>query len=194
MSSSLQDQLVKAGLVSEDRAKKLSEKPRRRGGKHHGKAHGQGRKKKGSRARKKGGSSDLAKAYAIRAQTERREREEEAARRKAEAQRRKQAKAALKKIINEHKLNDEKAEVPRNFEYRGRIKRIYVTPKQQQALTEEELGIAMVAGRSFLLPLEAMAEVEKVQAEAVAWPRPEGEKGDQDDEDGDHKVPDDLMW
>lgn len=129
------------------------------GGKHHGgkpqagKPHGGGAP--GRRQTQE--EMDLAKAYALRAQAERAE--AEALRRAAEekARLKRERKEKLTALLNGQALNVADADQPRHFEHRARIRRVYVTEAQMQAVNAGELGIVQLEAR-YLVVTRAIAE------------------------------------
>ncbi|MDT8319165.1 MAG: DUF2058 family protein, partial [Xanthomonadales bacterium] len=93
-----------------------------------------------------------------------------------------------RKIVHEHRLNCDDAEVARNFLFRGRIRKVNVTREQLVALNAGELGVVYLAGRYHLLPEAALNEVRALSAEHV--PDLSGSEPDDDE----FPVPDDLIW
>lgn len=100
---------------------------------------------------------DLAKAYALRAQAERAE--EEAQKRAAEekARQKRERKEKLKILLDGQALNDTAAELPRHFEHRTKIRRVYVTEAQMAAVNHGELAIIQQEA-SYLLVTRAIGE------------------------------------
>jgi len=138
---------------------------------------------------------DLAKAFALRAQQEKRERERAEAAKQEAARQKKLAKEAVSKLLDGHCLNDANAEIVRHFSYGGKIKRIYVTPEQLTALNAGELGVVQNNGRFHLVPAHiALAVRQQIPAllalycDGTEQPLPEGY------DDPRYQVPDDLIW
>ena len=190
MSKSLQEQLMSLGL-----AQKKADKPAR-----HKSAKGKSRptgKNRSGPAKshpppKKAAQSNeeiaLARAYALRQQEEKREVEASKRAKQEEDKRRRQLNIALKAIVKEHRLNDANAEVPRNFMYKGRIRKINLTPGQLKALNDGELGVVYLLGGYHLLAKEHVDEARQLSAEHV--PDLSGVA----DDDEEFPVPDDLIW
>ncbi|RLE19546.1 MAG: DUF2058 domain-containing protein, partial [Actinobacteria bacterium] len=84
---------------------------------------------------------------------------------------------------------DAKAEVPRHFMYRGRIRKINLTPDQLKALNAGELGIAYLSGGYHLLDPEHVEVVRKLSAEHI----PDLASGEPEEEN-EFPIPDDLTW
>lgn len=172
MSDSLRDQLLKAGFKPSPSAKPkqhVSHKPAPRG--HRGPA-----------------EPDLAKAFALRAQADRAAREaaDREAREKAAAK--KERKRKLQALLAGKALNREDAEQVRNFEFAGKIRRLYVTPDQLRSINVGQLGVVMHNGRALLVLREVAMETRIVAPEAVAL------LVDPSAPVEDDGVPDDLMW
>jgi uncharacterized protein YaiL (DUF2058 family) len=130
----------------------------------------------------------LDKAWALREQSEKKQAEEARMRKQAEDRRRRQINGEIRKIVEACRQNREDAEIARNFLYKGRIRKVYVTAEQQQTLNQGALGIAYLTGGYHLLPLEALEAVRAISPEHVVDLA--AESGDEDDV----PVPDDLVW
>lgn len=171
VSESLRDQLLKAGFRPSPKAK--AKQPART-----------------PELRKPGrpAEPDLAQAFAMRAKVERAEREaaEREAREKAAAK--KERRRRLQELLAGKALNRADADQVRNFEYAGRIRRIYVTPGQLAQLNAGELGVVMHGGRALLVDREVALAAQAIAPEALALLV---EPGTPAADDG---VPDDLMW
>lgn len=193
MADSLRDQLLKSGIVKQvqqDRAREPrrpppppSGKPVRKGGKPPAASHA---------ARPAGQSQqdiDLAKAYALRAQTEARERqriEREAA---EQARLRRERKQQIQRLLEGKALNKAEADHPRNFEYAGKIRRVHVDAAQLAALNAGELGVVQHGGRYLLVSREVAEQVRGIDPHLLALLVDPNAAGT-----GDDGVPDDLMW
>lgn len=138
---------------------------------------------------------DLARAYALRAEQEKRERLEAEQRRQEEARRRREARARLEACLQDKVLNVPDAEHPRHFEYGGKIKRVYVTAEQLRALNAGELGVVQLNGRYLLVTAATLAEAEAIFPEAIALKvDPDAPASDDPYADPKYQVPDDLVW
>lgn len=201
MSNTLRDQLLGLGFKAAPKPEKKPQgKPQpRRDGKPGGHKQADKPTHKGGQGRSahkpKGSEMDLAKAYAIRAQTEKEERIE-AERQKQEAARlRREARAKLVEFLAGKELNDAAAEIARHFEYGGKIKRIYVTTDQLKALNAGRLGVIQHNGRYLLVDAETLAGAEAIFADAIALKiDPDAPVADAPYADPKYQVPDDLVW
>ena len=169
MGDSLRDQLLKSGIVKQVRNEQRAP------------SSGKGRRPQAegrAKQRAKGTDEiDLARAYAMRAQTEAAERK------------RAERRAQVQNLLAGKALNKADAEQARHFEYGGKIRRIYVDAAQLAALNAGELGVVQQAGRYLLITRELLDQVAGIDPDAVALRVEPGSAGV-----GDDGVPDDLIW
>lgn len=190
MADSLRDQLLKSGIVKQVRDEKrvavpVAGRPGNKGGKPR-RAPGASRQQ---RSEKDQEGIDLARAYAIRAQTEASERKQAEQQAAEQSRLRRERKQKIQKLLEGRALNKAEADQPRNFEYSGKIRRVHVDAGQMQALNAGELGVVQHAGRYLLVSREIAEQVREIEPRQLALlltPNPSGM-----DDDG---VPDDLMW
>ncbi len=163
--TSLQDQLLKLGLV-----KKKATKRRRQ--------HGGDRPKGAAEA----DAISLAQAYSERSRVEMREKAEAARKKRELEQRRREVNIELKKLIPPAARNEAEAEEARYFQYAGKIRKLFVTAGQQQALNRGELGIVSFKGRHYILDAGVLERVRAIKPEAIAFFAPDldGAPGDDD--------------
>ena len=200
MSDSLRDQLLGLGFKAAQKPERKSErrpKPTDKGGARLSAKQATGKRvHAGKPHRPKGaGEMDLAKAYAIRAQTEKEERIAAELEKQEAARLRREARARLAEFLPGKALNADDADIARHFEYGGKIKRIYVTAEQLKALNAGELGVVQVNGRYLLVAATVLAEAEAVFAPAVALKVDPHAPAEQDPyADPQYQVPNDLVW
>jgi uncharacterized protein YaiL (DUF2058 family) len=209
MADSLRDQLLKSGIVQQVRDEKRQQQPppkpqQRTGNKpaHAGgkpapggnrPAGGKGQQRPPQRPQQQSrpasnGEIDLAKAYAIRAQTESAERkrvEQEAA---EQARLRKERKVKLQQLLEGKALNKPDVDQARHFEYGAKIRRVHVDADQLAAINAGQLGVVQYSGRYLLFDRAIMDQVREIAPEQIALLVEPGESGNDDG------VPDDLMW
>ncbi|HAI58681.1 MAG TPA: DUF2058 domain-containing protein [Xanthomonadaceae bacterium] len=190
MSDSLKDQLLGLGFKPAPKPERKPEnKPERKPERHAGKP----------AARRDGGHRpqeiDLGKAYALRAETEKRERIAAEAAKQEAARVRREAKARLDAFLAGKALNDATAEHVRHFPYGGKIKRVHVTPEQLKALNAGELGVVQSNGRYLLVTAAVLVEAKAIFPDAIALEvDPNAPAGSDDYADPQYQVPDDLVW
>ena len=106
----------------------------------------------------------------------------------AEDRQRREINLKIREIVDAHRLNDAKAELGRNFMFRGRIRKVHVTPVQMKALNAGDLGIVYLSGGYHLMTTEQLDLVREISAEHVV------DLGGGDDDEDEFPVPDDISW
>jgi uncharacterized protein YaiL (DUF2058 family) len=191
MNDSLKDQLIALGLAQDKPRKRrpgTTSRGRGRGQKGNGPATAKaaGRKARGAPA----DGISLEQAWRERQREEKRTREAAREAKLAEERRRRRLNQEIGELVEGKALNDAAAELKRNFVYKGKIRSVRVTAEQLEALNEGRLALVFLRG-SYLVVEPGLAEaVRKLSAEHV--PNLSGPSAE--DEDGDHPVPDDLIW
>jgi Uncharacterized protein conserved in bacteria len=195
MADSLRDQLLKSGIVKQVQTNRAADRSRddRRsaspppGKPARGKSHAPSQASRPPRQSQE--DIDLAKAYAIRAQTEASERKRAEQEVAEQARLRRERKLKIQQLLDGKTLNKAEADQPRNFEYGGKIRRVHVDAAQLTALNAGELGVVQQGGRYLLVSREIAEQVRNIDARQLALLVDPAATGIDDD-----GVPDDLMW
>lgn len=132
---------------------------------------------------------DLAKAYALRAQTEASERKRAEQAAADEARLKRERKAKIQQLLAGQALNLAEVDLVRHFEYSGKIRRIHVDAAQLKAINAGELGVVQQAGRYLLVPRAIAEQVRAIDERQLALLVEPGAGGV-----GEDGVPDDLIW
>jgi uncharacterized protein len=198
MAESLRDQLLKSGIVKQVREEKRP--PASSGAKPFAQRQG-GAVSKGGKpghqrphgkpaAGKSQEEIDLAKAYALRAQTEANERKRAEQAAAEEARLRRERKQKIQQLLDGKTLNKADVEHVRHFEYGGKIRRVHVDADQLKAINAGELGVIQQQGRYLVVTRELAEQVKAIDAQQIALLVEPGSTGSV----GEDGVPDDLMW
>jgi hypothetical protein len=175
MAGSLQEQLVKAGLASEQQLKQTKSKKRKQ-------------------KRAGGESPDAAqRKQAARLAAEKRERDQALNRQRDEEAKRKAEQVALWQLVRDNRIARPNGDTAYNFADGKALKRLYVSADQHRALVGGELAIVRHDDFYALVPAAVAERVATVDATAVLVHNTGG-PDDGDDEYAEYKVPDDLMW
>ena len=186
MKNALQEQLLKAGLATEDQLARPKPNRRKKSQQRHRKkpASGGNRNTRGSR-----NDSDLARAWAARQKAER----EEAERKKRLKAQRKANRTKIRRLTLDNCLNVDDADIPFQFMVGNNIKNIYVTAEQREQLLSGALRITFQDGRRCLIPAAIATQIHELDPEKLIID-PSAVEESADDEYADFKVPDDLIW
>jgi uncharacterized protein YaiL (DUF2058 family) len=172
--NSLQDQLLKAGLIDEQKLKQARTGKRK--------------------AQKKGVVDDQARARARQAEAEKAARDRELNRRQQEEARRRSEANGLRQLIHTHRLLRRDGEIPYSFQDGQALKRIYVTAEQQRGLAQGRLAIVRQDNGFEIIPAEIAVRVRARDASLVLVHNTPGQEAAEDADYAGYKVPDDLMW
>lgn len=170
MANSLQEQLLKAGLTNEKKAKKA--------------------KKSSKKTR------DLKREVKAAAEDKRQQQVERDKALNAEIKQKADQKAIaaqIAQLISNHKLTDHMGELAYNFTDGTAVKKLNVNDKTQQQLAKGFLTIVKDGDDYVLLP-NVVAEKIAQRDASLLIAQAEVESVDEDDPYKDYVIPDDLMW
>lgn len=181
--SSLQDQLLKAGLVDQKKVAKANREKYR----------------KDNLTRKSKGKKSIQPSPRQQVQGEKAQRDRELNRKRQEAAKSKELAAQARQLIDNNKQDRALGEDPYSFVYRGKVKKIFVTDSQKKQLVEGQLAIATIVandGRKFeLVPTPVWEKIaQRDTTFIVEIPQQEESDKNADDIYADYKIPDDLTW
>ena len=179
MANSLQDQLLKAGLVDKKKLKQVT----------------QAKKKQGKQQRKsKEVAVDESKLQAQLSLAEKAERGRELNRQRVEQAEQKAITAQIKQLIEMNRLKKGEGDVAYNFVDGKKIKKLFVTAKQQDQLVRGLLAIVKLDDQYEIVP-SPVAEKIRLRNDSCVILCNEVQQNDEDDDYyADYKIPDDLMW
>lgn len=182
--SSLQEQLLKAGLVDQKKLARAEQEKNRRSK--------TARKQRG----KKGAQPDSTRQQA---QAKKAQRDRELNQKRQQEAQRKERAAQAKQLIDNNKQDRTKGELPYSFVYRSKVKKIHVTEAQRDQLVAGQLAIATCVtneGRRFELVPRTVAEKinERDESCLVDLGEPEKAEPAENDPYADYQIPDDLIW
>ncbi|HFD87633.1 MAG TPA: DUF2058 domain-containing protein [Gammaproteobacteria bacterium] len=179
MGNSLADQLLKAGMVNKQQARK---------------AKAVKQKQERQRRHNKAETVDEAKILAEKAQAEKVARDRELNRQRKESAERKAIAAQVRQLIESNRIEVEPGELAFNFTVDSVIKTLRVTPTVHQQLTRGSLAIAALADRFEIIPRPVADKISERAEEAIVYMGSEQADNEQDDAYAGYEIPDDLMW
>lgn len=179
MMGSLQDQLLKAGLTTEHKAKVAKTQKRKQ----------QKKKKKGATS----DQTDLQK-HIEQTKLEQQKRAEELNKAKQETLKDKEQIARVKQILEHHNQDEIRGNVTFNFTYQNKVKELEVNSETQKALSKGRLAICVLEEQFYVLQDEPARKIAEVDEKYIVFHVEDNQQGDEDDPYADFEVPDDLMW
>ncbi|MGR8933151.1 MAG: DUF2058 domain-containing protein [Gammaproteobacteria bacterium] len=180
MAKSLQEQLLKAGLVNAHKAKQIK--------------HEKHKQTKQPQPAQNGAAE--AKLRAQQAQAEKAERDRENNRQRQLDTERKAVAAQIKQLIEQHRVASGNGDVLYQFVEGGKVKRIYIDETQRDQLACGLLAIVKCEFRYELVPAAAAEKIRERDAAAVLVLNSKKTQAaeNKDDPYADYQVPDDLIW
>lgn len=175
---SLQDQLLKAGLVDQKKANKIKKTK-----------HKQTKQKQKNKIE----TVDEAKLAAQKAQAEKVERDRQLNQQRKEEAEQKAVAAQVRQLIE---MNRQQAdgEIAYSFTDGSLVKKLYVTEKQQKSLSNGHLCIVKLDEQYELIPTLVAEKIQQRDENTLILSNQPTEAPDEDDPYADFQVPDDLMW
>ena len=152
--SSLSDQLLKAGLVTEEQVNKAAEKPKI--------FKIFTKKNKETTTKNQKEKSDLAQFYKQRSSLENIEKQEQKRIKQLAAKAKKETNDKINKLLNDNLLNDESAEIRYNFVVGTTIKYVFVTEQQQQDLADGLIAITFHNGKRALVSADIAKQISQL--------------------------------
>lgn len=177
--ASLQDQLLKAGIVDSKKAKKIDKE-----------------KRKEARSQPKGHARvDEAREQAKRSLAEKVERDRELNRQQLALSEKKAIQAQIIQLISMNRIDRAGGDVPYQFTDGKAIKKIHVTSQLQNELSRGRVAIASLGEGYELLPAAAARKImQRDESAIVMLNTNEPAVAGEDDPYADYQIPDDLMW
>ncbi|MDN3653939.1 DUF2058 domain-containing protein [Thalassotalea ponticola] len=181
--SSLQDQLLKAGLTTKQKARQANTDKRKK------------KKQKQSGVKVEATlqeqvQQDLAKAKS-----------EKAARDKALNEQRQQELAIkeqhnrIQQILEHHHISDIDGDIAYNYTDQNKVKKLFVNEQTQQALINGRLAICALSGSAFVVTKETADKLAQIDSQVILVSNDKVDSDiDEDDPYAEYQIPDDLMW
>jgi len=170
--SLMSEQLLKAGLVTEEQVKKAS-KSGTKGNKKYPPQRPNNKSTKNHIKAKKKEQSDLEKFYKMRSSEENKIKQEALRQKKEAALRKKEMNKKINKLITDNTQDanngeqNNNAEIRYNFVVGTTIKYVFVTEEQQEKLANGELAITFLKGKRCIIPAETGKQILAINPEKV---------------------------
>lgn len=182
--ASLQDQLLKAGVIDKNKAKKVKSDQH----------------KQAKVSRKMGGKTvNEAKAAVLTEQAKKIERDRKLNLLKQQEANQKAIVAQIKQLIDLNKIESNKGDIHYRFVYENKVKHIYVTSEMQDHLSRGRLAIVSLLGNKTekfeVVPAAVAEKIAQRDSSYIVQLNDKQSASDiEDDAYADYQIPDDLMW
>ena len=177
--ASLQEQLLKAGIVDKKKAKQVEQEKR----------------KNAKQANKGQPQINETKEQAKKALAEKSARDREINRQREAAAEIKAIAAQIKQLIEVNRIEHNNGESSYQFTDGTKIKKIYVSPKQHTQLSKGLIAIVRLEDQYELVPAPVADKISQRDKDIVLVKnQATKDESEEDDYYADYKIPDDLMW
>ncbi len=181
MNNPFQEQLLKAGVVTEQQVKNAQQSKKKKGKQQSKKQRQQQKNQQSEKVRQQ----QEAKA----------EKDRELNQRKQQQAQAKAISAEINQLIRDNLIKrDEGCEIPYNFQHQGKVKKIYINEDMKEQLVKGKLGIARIEGVYELVPLTVAEKIRQRNDKRVVILEDDNKTADENDPYADYEVPDDLIW
>jgi len=182
--TSLQDQLLKAGLIDQNKAKK---------------AHKDKRKQVKAARKSNQQTVDQSRKPAQKAQTEKSERDRELNRQRQVEVKQKAISAQIRQLIQINKIDRAGGEVAFNFVDQNKVRKIYITEQLRVQLSSGRLAIVKLLenkeSRYEIVPIVVAEKItQRDKSCVIQMTDTSNDEMDGDDPYADYQIPEDLMW
>jgi uncharacterized protein YaiL (DUF2058 family) len=181
MANSLQDQLLKAGLVSKNKLNDSRQQVKRK------------RKRSGGKA-----TVDVQTNAAQKRRVEHQQRDKRLNAERDKQRQDQEQRLQIRELVLANSLNVVEADQLFNVVRDGRIRRVYVTAEQRSQLSNGTLAVTIAKGRNHIVSLQVAEKIRSLLpgyfVSLSSESDPPKATNEADDEYADFKVPDDLMW
>lgn len=184
MSKSLQDQLLKAGLVSSKQVKQ---------------ANASKSKKKKQLRQGKGQAINSTRQQIEQKAAQKSERDRELNRKREQESERRAIAAQIKQLVDENQIAEDDEGNAFNFNHNGKIRKVYVSDSVRLQIIDGRLGIVTSKRRYKIVPAETALKIKERNESALIYLK--GQTSNASDADSEidpayaeYKIPDDLTW
>ncbi len=177
--ASLQEQLLKAGIVDKKKAKQVEQEKRKQ-------------KKQTHKGHKQ---IDETKELAKKALAEKTARDREINRQREAVAELKAIAAQIKQLIEVNRIDRKDGEMAYQFSDGTKIKKIYVSPLLQNQLSKGVIALVRLNDQYELVPAVVAEKIrQRDESIVLVQNQASNDETDEDDYYADYKIPDDLMW
>lgn len=176
---SLQEQLLKAGLVDKKKVKRAHQD-----------------KSKQTKIERRTGKQSVneTRAAALEAQQKNIERTRELNAQRIAAVREKEIQAQIVQMVQQNRQSQGRGDIAYNFTYDKKIERIYVSSEIHAHLVAGRLVIVRLGSATELVPRNVADKIAERDPSLIVQVNRPGNQIDEDDPYADFPIPDDLMW
>ena len=182
--ASLQDQLLKAGLTTKQKARQANTD-----------------KKKKQKQKRSGAKVDMTMQEQVKQDLAKQQAQKQAKDAELNAQRKqeladKEHQQRLLQILEHHHLKEYQGEEAYNYTAEGKVKTLYLDGKTHQAVVNGRLALCGLNDKTYVVTKETAEKLRTLQESVVYVCNEKAAQDDIDEDDpyAEFQIPDDLMW
>lgn len=181
--SSLQDQLLKAGLTTKQKARQANTEKRKK------------KKQKQSGQQVEATLQEKIQQDLKKSQQEKQAKDAELNEQRKQVLAKKEATLRILQILQHHQLKNIEGEHSYNYTFNSKVKKIYLDETTYNALVNGRLALCGVEEQVFVVTTETADKVASLQPSVLLVQNDKVESDiDEDDPYAAYQIPDDLMW
>ena len=182
--SSLQDQLLKAGLTTKQKTRQANSDKRKKN------------KQKRSGVAIEATLQEQVKQDLAKAQADKAAKDSELNDQKKQQVADKELQLRIIQILEHHNIKGINGEVEYNYTDNGKVKKLYINDTTQKALINGRLAICALSGVTYLVTNETAEKIATLDKGVILLSNEKVDVDDIDEDDpyADYQIPDDLMW
>jgi uncharacterized protein YaiL (DUF2058 family) len=182
--ASLQDQLLKAGLTTKQKARQANTSQRKTN------------KQKRSGVAKDESLQDQVKQDLAKAQKEKLAKDAALNEEKKQQLANKEKTLRIQQILEHHQIKNVNGETEYNFTFNSKIKKLFVNAVTHRALVNGRLAVCGLVEQSYLVTAETAAKLATLDPSVILVQNDKVESDEvaADDPYADYQIPDDMMW
>lgn len=182
--ASLQDQLLKAGLTTKQKARQANSDKRKKN------------KQKRSGVEIEASLQEKIKQDLVKTQQEKQAKDQALNEDKKQQLEKKEQKLRIQQILQHHQIKNGTGESEYNYTFDNKIKKLYLDAVTHRALVNGRLALCGQDEVTYIVTSETAAKLAELDASVVLLQneKVQSEQVEEDDPYADYQIPDDLMW
>ena len=182
--ASLQDQLLKAGLTTKQKARQANTEKRKKN------------KQKKSGVKVETSLQEQVQQDLAKAKVEKQAKDAELNQQKKQALAEKEHHNRILQILEHHLVKGTDGEVEYNYTFQSKVKKLFVNEQTQQALINGRLALCGLADVTYIVTAETAEKLASIDETVVLMKNDRNveEEVAEDDPYAEYQIPDDLMW
>jgi len=182
--ASLQEQLLKAGLSSKQKARQANTDKRRKN------------KQQRSGVEVSASMQEQVKKDLAKTQQQKADKDAALNAEKQQALAAKELQLRVKQILQHHQIKDVKGEVEYNYTFDNKVKKLYLDAISHRAIVNGRLALCGLDDVSYIVTSETAAKLAELDPKVLLLQNEKvvDDVQDEDDPYADFQIPDDMMW